>query len=160
MTATTLIPLPTIEMVTQFRAFGPVDLNPALCTKDVLSKAGNVILPEGAITWANGNIYETDFVSVWTADTHYAGVKSSTVPSIHLSMVDGARVYCGWGYVATDAGGQQILRFNRSFTELVTEVSNLVVSGYYVVNVTDAEGNPVDADAIPPSWMLRENRGA
>lgn len=156
MTATTAIALPTAEMVQQFRAFatGKLDLNPVLCTSTVYSKAGNVIVPEGHIVWANGHVWDDEFISVWTEDTHYAHVKSATVPSSHFAGVDACRIYCGWDYVAEDITGNRIERYNRSFTELVVEHSNLVVSGYRVVVTARVTGEVVDPFDIPPSWML------
>ena len=89
---TTIAP-PTPEMVEHFRAFGPVDLKLVRITRDIKSRAGNILIGKGTVTWANFAPPDFEptpgFVSVWTADTHYAGVDSSSVPITAVELLDG-----------------------------------------------------------------------
>jgi hypothetical protein len=89
---TTIAP-PTPDMLAQFEAFGPVDMRPVRIKRDIKTRAGNILIAEGTVTWANFAPPDFEptpgFVSVWTADTHYAGCKSSSVPITAVETLDG-----------------------------------------------------------------------
>jgi hypothetical protein len=79
----------TSEVVDQLRAFNTGDIFPVIITKTVKSKAGNVIIAAGFETWGMKNDYN-DGMSVWTGHTHYAGVKSSSVPAKNVKVAAAA----------------------------------------------------------------------
>ncbi len=84
------IPALTPNMVDHFKAFGPIDLHPVRITRDVKSRAGNLMISKGSVTWANFITDEygsPDYVSVWTPD-HYAGIKSSSVSLKAIKKID------------------------------------------------------------------------
>jgi len=87
MSTTTNRPHLSPEIVDQLRAFNTGDIFPVTVTRTVKSKAGNVIIAEGVQSWGMHNEYGG--VTVWTGHTHYAGVKSSSIPakSARIEMV-------------------------------------------------------------------------
>jgi hypothetical protein len=91
---TIAIPPLTPEMIEQFAAFTPKpDLRPVRITRDIKTRAGNLLIGKGTVTWANfarDEYGSPSFVSVWTADTHYAGCKSSSVNLSAIEQLDTA----------------------------------------------------------------------
>ena len=81
----------TDEMREHFAAFDHTELFLVQIIKTVKTDLGNVLIEEGEIVWAANNLtwverFNEGFtrpasMSVWTKDTHYAGVKSSSVPA-------------------------------------------------------------------------------
>ena len=88
----TAIPPLTPEMIEQFAAFTPKpDLRPVRITRDIKSRAGNLLIGKGTVTWANfarDEYGSPSFVSVWTADTQYASCKSSSVSVTAIEQLD------------------------------------------------------------------------
>ena len=96
---TTTRPDLTPEIVKQLRAFGTGDIYPVTITRTVKSRAGNIIIAAGTETWGMDNKPPTwvsdrpqaPSIGVWTGHTHYAGCKSSSVPtkSVRVDVVPG-----------------------------------------------------------------------
>ena len=86
------LPELTDEMRTHFAAFDAVELFPVMITRDVTTELGNVLIEEGTRTWGARNAERFSSISVWTKDTHYAGVKSSSIPSNCYVRLAGAAV--------------------------------------------------------------------
>ena len=86
------LPEVTPEMRTHFKAFDHTELFPVLITKDVKTELGNVLIPEGKRTWGARNIESHGSICVWTKETHYAGVSSSSIPVACFIRLAGSAV--------------------------------------------------------------------
>lgn len=61
-----------------------------------------------------------------------------------------------FNYTANDFAGNMIDRQGLTFRQLVTQVSNLVVSGYKMSIWTTGTHVVIPTDLVPPSWLVRE----
>ena len=92
-----LIDLPAVtpEMRVHFKAFGHTELFPVLITHTVATELGNILVEEGTATWGARNTdpeMSHGSISVWTKDTHYAGISTSSIKASSYVRLAGAAV--------------------------------------------------------------------
>jgi hypothetical protein len=92
-----LIDLPelTPEMRVHFKAFDHTELFPVLIVHTVQTELGNILIEEGTATWGARNTdpaMSHGSISVWTKQTHYAGVATSSIKASSYVRLAGAAV--------------------------------------------------------------------